>query len=188
MALDLYNDTYNTFCQLVEKENAAVFEIGCGPGNITRYLLTQRPDFKITAIDVAPAMVALARENNPEAAFAVMDCREISTLNREFDAIMCGFCMPYLSKEDCAKLLQDCAVLLNPGGIFYFSVIEGNYQNSGYETSSSGLQMYVYYHQEDYLRESLQANDFELVDLIRKMYPQSDAATSTHLIFIVRKK
>ncbi|HKC68335.1 MAG TPA: class I SAM-dependent methyltransferase, partial [Bacteroidia bacterium] len=47
MDFDLYDDTYNTFCQLLEKPNAKIFEIGCGPGNITRYLLTKHPDFKI---------------------------------------------------------------------------------------------------------------------------------------------
>lgn len=39
MDLDLYNDTYDAFCQAVYKPGARIFEIGCGPGNITRYVL-----------------------------------------------------------------------------------------------------------------------------------------------------
>lgn len=189
MDLDLYNDTYDKFCELIEKKKPKIFEIGCGPGNITRYLLKKRPDFKIDAIDMAPNMVQLAKENNPTADFKIMDCREIDQLTDRYDGIMCGFCMPYLSKEDCVKLISDASMLLNPGGIFYFSVIEDDYSKSDYETSSNGqYKVYVYYHQEDYLREALEQNDFEIIGLPRKSYPKPDGPTATHLIFITRKK
>jgi 2-polyprenyl-3-methyl-5-hydroxy-6-metoxy-1,4-benzoquinol methylase len=188
MHLDLYDDTYDIFCQLVEKSNAKIFEIGCGPGNITRYLLSKRPDFIIEAIDMAPNMVRLARVNNPTAHFKIMDCREIDKLTDKFDAIMCGFCLPYLSKEDCAKLIKDCSVLLNTGGVLYLSAIEDDYNKSGYETSSNGeYKMYVYYHQEDYLQEGLTECNFELVNLERKNYQKPGGISSTHIIFIARK-
>src|SRR5829696_71014 len=67
MNLDLYNDTYNKFCELIKKPNATIFEIGCGPGNITKYLLAKKPDIQIYAIDVAPNMIQLAKANNPTA-------------------------------------------------------------------------------------------------------------------------
>ena len=31
MDLDLYDDTYDTFCEAVNIENATILEIGCGP-------------------------------------------------------------------------------------------------------------------------------------------------------------
>ncbi|HEX9981275.1 MAG TPA: class I SAM-dependent methyltransferase [Flavobacterium sp.] len=130
MDLDLYNDTYDAFCEAIPHEAATVFEIGCGPGNITRYLVSRRPDFKIFSTDAAPEMVDLARVNVPQATFEVMDCREISSITQKFNAIICGFCMPYLSKEDCSTLISDCASLLESDGIFYFSVIEGDYARS----------------------------------------------------------
>ena len=45
MDLDLYDDTYDTFCGEVNIENAAILEIGGGPGNITKYLINKRSDF-----------------------------------------------------------------------------------------------------------------------------------------------
>mgnify|MGYP001566204878 CR=1 FL=1 len=189
MNLDLYDDTYNLFCECIEKPGAKIFEIGCGPGNVTKYLLHKRPDFKIEAIDVAPSMIELAKENNPAADFKTMDCREIDTLTPGFDAVMCGFCMPYLTKADCTKLIKDCAHLLNSGGIFYFSAIEDDYDKSGYETSSNGEhKMYVYYHEAAYLEEALKTNDFDLIDIKRKNYPKSDGTSSTHIIFMAKRK
>ncbi len=187
MDLDLYNDTYDTFCQLIQKQSAHLLEIGCGPGNITKYLLTQIPDFHIDATDAAPNMVKAAQENNPAAHCTLLDCRDIHTLTTRYDGVMCGFCMPYLSKDDCRKLIKDCAHVLNTGGIFYFSAIEDDYNKSSYETSSNGEHtMFVYYHEEAYLKDYLRENNFELVSMVRKDYPQ--AVHPTHIIFIARKK
>jgi trans-aconitate methyltransferase len=188
MDLDLYNDTYDLFCLEVEKRNASILEIGCGPGNITKYLVSRRPDFKIEGLDVSPNMIKLAKVNNPTADFKIMDCREIDTWTSTVDAIICGFCLPYLSKEDGAKFIKDCAALLTSGGILYFSVIEDAYTKSGFETSSDGNhQMFVYYHEAAYLQEQLKKNGFKLLHEERKQYAQK-AKTATHLIFIARKK
>jgi len=189
MDMDLYNDGYDTFCRLVEMQDPKVLEIGCGPGNITRYILSKRPDFNILAIDTSPNMIRLAKENNPPADCRVMDCRNMDTLNMKFDAVICGFCMPYLSKDDCTKLIKDCSLLLNHGGIIYFSTIENDYDRSTYETSSDGQHtMFVYYHEEGYLQEALKENDFEVMELNRKMFTKADGTTSTHMIFIAKKK
>jgi len=187
MDLDLYDDTYERFCQLVEKHPATVFEIGCGPGNITRYLLRKRPDFHIEAIDVAPAMIKRAKENVPDACFRVMDVRKLDKITAVYDAIMCGFCLPYLSKADSTKLFMDAARLLVSGGIAYFSTIEGEYARSGFEAGSTGDQCYVYYYTADYLQEQLLAAGFDLVTQMQKHYAKGDTL-STHIIQIVRKK
>jgi len=188
MDVDLYNDTYDMFCKLIEKRDAMVFEIGCGPGNITSYLLNKRPDFKIEAIDIAPNMLKLAKQNNPTADFKIMDCRNIGTLQNRYDAIICGFCMPYISKQDVVQLFKDCQTLLNRGGIAYFSTIEGNYNKSRFETSSNGEhKMFVYYYEEEYLTETLKQSNFELLHLFRKGYFKSDGSQQTHLIIIAKK-
>jgi predicted TPR repeat methyltransferase len=188
MDIDLYDDTYDTFCELTEKKKAKIFEIGCGPGNITKYMLAKRPDFKIEAIDVAPNMIKLAETNNPAASFTIMDCRDIGRITFKYDGVMCGFCIPYLSKEDVVKLINDCSYLLNRDGVFYLSALEGDYNKSGYETGSNGIDsMYVYYHQETYLEEQLKINGFESIDIKRKNYIKRDGTTSTHIIFIAKK-
>jgi predicted TPR repeat methyltransferase len=190
MELDLYNDTFDKFCILIQKENAEIFEIATGPGNITRYLRSKRPDFKIFGIDLAPNMIDLARRNNPGSEFRVMDCKDISSIERKFDAIMCGFCMPYLSKEECAKLIYDSSKLLSTNGLLYFSTMEDDYTKSGFETTSFSGQdrVYIYYHQADYLTDCLIQNGFEIIDLIRKDYPEPDGTFLTDIIFITKKK
>lgn len=125
MDLDLYNETYETFCELLLKKNPSILEIGCGPGNITKYLLDKRPDFEILGTDISPNMIELVKTNCPNAMFEVIDSREIENIKNKFDAIVCGFCLPYLSELDVEKFIIDCENLLNENGKIYLSFVEG---------------------------------------------------------------
>jgi 2-polyprenyl-3-methyl-5-hydroxy-6-metoxy-1,4-benzoquinol methylase len=188
MDFDLYHDTLDVFCEQLLKPNATVFEIGCGPGNITNYILKKRPDFRVTGIDLAPNMVALAQVNNPSASFAVMHAKDISIQNSNYDGIICGFCLPYLSKPEATKLISDCADIINPQGIIYLSTMEDDYEKSGYVTSSDGKdQLFTYYYQAHYLEELLVAYGFRLTVISRKEYPKSNGEHTTDLIMIAQK-
>lgn len=190
MEMDLYNDTYDTFCTLIKNSNATILEIGTGPGNVVKYLLSKRPDFNLFGIDLSPNMTELAKQNNPQTAFAVMDCRDIHSIGRKFDGILCAFCLPYLSREESLKLISDASQLSEPNGIFYISTMEGDYNKSGYETTSfSGEnRVFIYYHQADFISECLSKAGFELLDLQRKQYPEPDGSYLTDMIFIARKR
>ncbi len=187
MNVDLYQHSFDLFCNNIPKGNAEILEIACGPGNITKYLLNIRPDFKILGIDLAPNMIELARINNPEAKFEVMDCRDIGLLPNKYDAIMCGFCLPYLSKEESVKLINDATLQLKSDGVLYISTMEDDYNKSGIQTNSYGDQIYMYFHQSDYLTQALQANGFKIIDLTRQDYPTQGETKTTDLLILARK-
>ncbi|WP_026705306.1 class I SAM-dependent DNA methyltransferase [Flavobacterium soli] len=187
MDLDLYNDSYDTFCEAIEKSNPKILEIGCGPGNITKYMLSKRPDFDLEGIDIAPNMIELAKKNNPNATFRVMDSRNIDQLKTEYDGIICGFCIPYLSKSDCSKLVKDIKNLFSEKGILYLSFIEGDYEKSGYQSGSSGDQVYFYYHDLESIQTDLSENGFEITNISHKDYTRKDGTSEIHTILIARK-
>lgn len=167
MNVDLYADSLDLFCKRIPKQHAEILELACGPGNITKYLLTKRPDFKILGTDLAPNMIELAKKNNPQADFQLLDCREIISLNKKFDAIMCGFALPYLSKEDAVKLIGDAAQVLNPGGVIYISTMEDDYSKSGLKKGSTGDEIFMHYHEAEYLTKALEENGFRIIELQR---------------------
>lgn len=186
--VELYNDSYDLFCEAIGNDSASILEIGCGPGNITKYLLLKHRNYKILATDVAPSMVELGKINNPTAEFKVLDARSISQIYQKFDAIMCGFCMPYLSKEESIQMIKDSWSLLEKGGIFYFSTIENDYNKSESQTSSDGQHtMFVYYHEANYLQKAITDCGFDTLNVLRIEYPKPNDIVDTHLIFIVRK-
>jgi cyclopropane fatty-acyl-phospholipid synthase-like methyltransferase len=188
MHLGLYDATYDFICNAIDKKGAKLLDIGCGPGNISRYLVSKRPDFNILGIDIAPNMVALAKANVPSARFEVMDTREIGDLTEVFDGIVCGFCIPYISPQDCVKLISDCSKLLSHQGLIYLSFVEGDGSKSGYQKSSSGDRTYFYYHLSDDLKSALEKNHFQDVRAFEVAYPRLEKEIEMHTILIARKK
>ena len=132
-------------------------------------------------------MIDLAKINNPTAKFQVMDCRKIETLDKKFDAIMCGFCLPYLSKNETSKLFFDASNLLKPDGIFYLSTMEDDYSNSTFKKGSSGDEIFMHYYSADFLKKELTKNNFQILHLDRKEYFHHEEKT-TDLIIIAQKK
>lgn len=187
MDLDLYNDTYDHICKSITQPNGKILEIGCGPGNITKYLLSKRPDFDIFGIDIAPNMIELAKKNNPSARFAVMDCRQIDQISEKYDGIVAGFCLPYLSQADSRKFIADCYSLLNEGGLIYISFVEGDPNKSGFQVSKSGDRSYFYYYQLDELKKNLIESDFGVLTVFKVEYTNSANQIDFHTIISANK-
>ncbi len=185
----LYQDSFDLFCSFIPVKHAAILDVACGPGNIAQYLLKKRPDFQILGIDLAEEMIKLAKANNPTAQFRKMDCREISRLKNQYSGIVCGFGLPYLSREEAIQFIQDASFRLLPGGILYLSTMEGASSKSGWKSSSICVtdQTYTNYHEEDYLREALTQANLEIISVSRKDFPEKDGSKTIDLILIARK-
>ena len=188
MDLDLYNETYDFICSSLNKPNSKILEIGCGPGNITKYILSKRPDLDIFGIDIAPNMIDLAKINNPNANFAIMDSREISKIETKYDGIICGFCLPYLSQTDAENLFFDAKNLLINNGLIYISFVEGDPNKSDFQIGSSGDRSYFYYHTLDKLKTQLLDNSFEDLKTFKVEYEKSETEIDIHTILTAKKK
>jgi trans-aconitate methyltransferase len=188
MHLDLYNDTYDFICNSIVKNKAKILEIGCGPGNITKYILSKRPDFDIYGIDIAPNMIELAKKNNPTARFAIMDSRKIDDIKTTYDGIVCGFCLPYLSQTDRKKLITDCCNLLNENGLLYLSFVEGDQSKSDFQVASSGDRSFFYFHNLHELKTQLIESKFDELKTCKVEYKKTETEFETHTILTAKKK
>lgn len=188
MHLTNYNESYDCLCAAIINPKAAVLELGCGPGNITKYLLSKQPEFEILGTDISANMIALAQKNNPTANFQLLDAREILSLNKKFDAIVAGFCLPYLSDTDCNKFIQDSKKLINKNGIIYISFVEGDYAQSGFKTGSTGYAAYFYYHSLASLQQLLLEHGFRELHVLHTNYATTPNNTEIHTILIAQQE
>lgn len=190
MDLNAYSDSIDRFCDFIGNDRPAILELGCGPGNVTSLLKARFAESRIIAIDLAPNMIEIARKRLPDVDFRVMDVREISTLPPMFDAVMCSFCLPFLSKEDAAKLIADCSACLVSGGILYISTMEGNEERAGFETTSfsGNAEVYFNYHQQQHLEQAFVLSGFEIGQIKLQDYIEPDGSVTTDMIFIGIKK
>jgi ubiquinone/menaquinone biosynthesis C-methylase UbiE len=187
MDLTLYDDSYREFCESLRPGRASVLDAACGPGNVSRYLMAQRPDIDLLGIDLAPRMVELAREAVPSAQFAVHDCRCLADLQLRFDGIICAFGLPYFSREEATALIKSAAHALKPGGVLYLSTMLGKSEDSGFQPCSTGDQLYINYYSEDEVISPLQECGFTILKQRRIPSPSTASIRTSDLIVIAKK-
>ncbi|MFK7783991.1 MAG: trans-aconitate 2-methyltransferase [Crocinitomicaceae bacterium] len=185
--LTLYNESYKAFVSLLNSENPSILEIGCGPGTVTTWFKKRLPKASILATDVAPEMIVEAEKHVTGVTFKVLDAREVHTLQRTFDAVLAGFIIPYLTKEDLEKCIASISERMNDNGLLYLSCIEKDYSESHAQTGSTGHTMTVHYYLEEDIQQLFENHQLQHHSTIRVNYPLPSGESDTHLILIARK-
>jgi cyclopropane fatty-acyl-phospholipid synthase-like methyltransferase len=182
-----YVETYKLLSELLGAD-ASILDAACGPGNISKFLLQESPARNIHGIDLSPKMINLARRNCPTARFAVLDCRDIFSLPGPYDGIIAGFCLPYLSREEVETFIGDARKILSAGGVFYISVMEGDYHCSGPTTKNGVDWVCTYYHDAGFLAETLEVAGFEVLDLVRKPFERDGEPEAVDVFIYARAR
>lgn len=100
-----------------DPEAKTVLEMGCGAGHNAYYL---KNTFNMTLTDLAPEMLSLSKELNPECEHLKGDMRTLN-LNRIFDAVFIHDAISYLTTEtDLKKTFQTAYKHCKPGGCALF--------------------------------------------------------------------
>lgn len=186
MDVGLYHNALKLFCQSLETKVPNILEIGCGPGNLTRYLFSQMPESKIMGIDIAEKMISLAKKNNPGATFEVMDCREIDRLGHTFEGIVCGFCLPYLNKDEASRLISNISKLLKPGGVVYLSTMEVDSAPPPEMRKPSEETLTIHYHSGEELMRIFEKLELRVLKYFQFENPDNHTAVKD-LVLLARK-
>lgn len=186
MDVSAYASGFDFFCEAIANINASILELACGPGNVSKYLLTKRPDFKLVGTDLSSNMIELAKLNNPNADFQLLDARHIRKLEKKYDGLVCGFCLPYLSMEETEKLFCDAVEILQPDGLLYLSTMEDDYSKSGNRKGSGGDEIFMHYYRGDDLRKMLGKYDFSILKLERIESTMTDGTKVIDLVIIAK--
>lgn len=105
-------------------EDAAILDIGCGPGAMVVDLLRKR--WQVTGIDIAANMITLAEErvrkaNKPnQVHLAVGDIEHLTFADNSFDVIICSGVVEYLPTDD--LWVKELGRVLRPGGVLIINV------------------------------------------------------------------
>ena len=108
----------------VQLRDAAVLDVGCGGGLLSEALA--QAGAKVTAIDLAPNLLKVARLHGLESGIKV-DYREmpVEALAEQapasFDAITCMEMLEHVPEP--ASIIEACAKLLKPGGCLFLSTL-----------------------------------------------------------------
>ncbi|MFH1394612.1 MAG: methyltransferase domain-containing protein [Candidatus Omnitrophota bacterium] len=98
-----------------------ILEIGCGTGFYTNMLRERYPAAQITAVDISPEMINLAKKEYAcrNVKFEVLDAEKVFP-ERKFDLITSNAVFQWF--ENIGVSVKHFAKILNPGGSFCFSI------------------------------------------------------------------
>jgi SAM-dependent methyltransferase len=96
-----------------------VADVGCGPGQIGRYLWGRELD--VVGVDLSPAMVALAAQLTPEIPFRQGDMRALDVPDGAWAGIVAFYSAIHLASAELPRGLSEFYRVLQPGGLLLLS-------------------------------------------------------------------
>ena len=98
---------------------AAVLELGCGPGTVSRALAEGR---RYTGVDISAGQLTLARERAPDATFIQGDFTLIELPVGAYDGVVAFFVFNHVPRAEHAPMFSRVYSWLRPGGRFMLSL------------------------------------------------------------------
>ncbi len=114
---------------------ASIADIGCGAGDVTRFLAERWPGAKLTGVDNAPAMLERARRDVPQVSYQLCDVAEWRP-EVKYDLVISNSALQWVS--DHAQVLPQLLECVGPGGILAVQM-----PNSSAEPSHSAIRATV---------------------------------------------
>lgn len=196
-------DTYNKIAQEYDKEfgndysdtpyidkflnyleGKTVLDIGCGVGNLTKYIMDR--GFYIEGIDLSKEMLNIAKEKYSDIKFYEMNMKEI-TLSKKYDGIMLAYSLFHLTKKEVIEVLPKYYNLLNNNGKILLILQYGKGEKIIDEPLKEGLKMFINYYSQDEIIEILKNNSFKILYTDLKK-PESEFELGNDKLVIICQK
>lgn len=98
-----------------------ILDLACGPGSLTRRILSAAPESEIVAVDLDPVLLAVYRSVHPGVVTVEADLRRDGwsrSITQGFDAVVTATALHWLDGPAIRRLYVALAALLRRGGVF----------------------------------------------------------------------
>lgn len=97
-----------------------ICDIGCGPGQVARYLHRQGVD--TLGVDLSPRMVAEAQRLNPKIHFHQGNMLSLPDADDSWGGIAGFYCIIHIPREQVVEALREMKRVLKPGGVLLLAL------------------------------------------------------------------
>jgi len=188
MDLKLYKQSIDAFkSHITSGDN--VLDLGCGPGNVSKYLFDCDNTLKIFGIDLSVEMINLARINAPEIEFYVGDIRNLKEFAyKKYEAIIAAFCLPFLYDTEASSFISNISKMLKRNGTLYLSTMMGSGHRFEVPGFSDGDMFFFNYYSKEFLNIEFEKNDLMIEEYIEQDYMTKSDSILKDMIFILKKR
>ena len=155
-----YSDTPYVDKFLNYLEGKKVLDIGCGVGNLTKYIMDK--GFNVEGIDLSKEMLNIAKQKYSDIKFYEMNMKEI-TLRKKYDGIMLAYSLFHLTKKEVIEVLPKYYDLLNSNCKILLILQYGQGERIVNEPLKEGLKIFINYYSQDEIIEILKNNRFKIL-------------------------
>jgi len=163
---------------------SVVYDVGCGPGHITRYLFDK--GLNVFGVDISERCIEIARRENPKMRFQVMDMARLDVVDESLGGIVSHYSIIYTPKRFVLVLFREFNRVLRKGGKILIVVKKGS--TEGYVDDLVGFKTRLHFTNftEEELKSYLRNSGFELTFLeTRQPY---DFEISVERIYVIGRK
>jgi SAM-dependent methyltransferase len=167
------------------RELGPICDMGCGPGQIARYLHHQ--GVKTLGVDLSAKMVEEARRLNPEIHFHQGDMLSLPDEDNSWGGIAAFYCIIHIPREQIVDALREMKRVLKPGGVllvtFHIGQEVRHFDEWWEKPVNLDFAFYLPNEMEGWLKEA----GFDLIEtLVREPNPEVEVATQRAYVFAIK--
>ena len=159
-----------------------ICDLGCGPGQIARYL--HRQGVNTLGVDLSPQMIAEAQRLNPEIPFHQGNMLALPDADNSWGGIAAFYCIIHIPREQIVDALREMKRVLKPGGVLLVTFHIGAEIKHIEEWWEKPVSLDFAYYKPDEMENWLKDAGFVLEEtLIREPNPEVEVATQRAYLF-----
>ena len=159
-----------------------ICDLGCGPGQIARYLHRQGAD--ALGVDLSPQMIAEARRLNPDIPFHQGDMLSLPDRDESWGGIAAFYCIIHIPREKVVDALREMMRVLRSGGVLLIAFHIGDKIEHVEEWWGKKVNLDFASYQPGEMETWLKEAGFELEEtLVREPNPEVEVATRRAYLF-----
>ncbi len=142
---------------------STICDMGCGPGHITRYLFDK--GLNAFGVDISEKCIEIARRENPEMRFHVMDMARLDIADESIDGIVSFYSIIHTPRQFLNRLFCEFNRVLKKHGKILVVVKKGDTEGYVDELEGFKTSLYFTHFNEEEMRSYLIANGFKVIFL-----------------------
>jgi ubiquinone/menaquinone biosynthesis C-methylase UbiE len=168
------------------KDHGRVADIGCGPGQIARYLHDRGVD--AFGIDLSPAMVELARKAHPGMEFQQGNMSALPLPDDSMAGLTTFYSIIHIPRADVVDVLKEMCRVLKKDGTLLLSFHRGDEIRHFEELWEKPVSLDFIFFERDEMVSYLEAASFIIDEVIeRAPYPEGVEAQTQRLYIFAHK-
>ncbi len=164
-----------------------ICDLGCGPGQIARYLHRQGAD--TLGVDLSPCMIEEARRLNPDIPFHEGNMLALPDPDNSWGGIAAFYCIIHIPRAQVVEALREMRRVLKPGGVLLITFHIGDEIKHVEEWWEKPINLDFAFYQPAEMEAWLKEAGFELEEtLVREPNPKVETPTRRAYLFARKPK